>query len=160
MNDFAPIEPPPSPTPPLPAADTHPFPRPADYYASPEHNLRPLVPRGVPIGCGWASVIFVIVLFAAGTLAPRFGALLGKLFGRIGDDTAKHFTADVTPFQKAEFAAEMKRLRAAASEGKLKLDRTQSFLKTAAEVDSDEKVDHAEADKLIEALRDVNRNLK
>jgi hypothetical protein len=54
----------------------------------------------------------------------------------------------------------MKTLRASAKAGKLKLDKTQSFLKLATEVDSDEKIDPAEADKLIAAVRDVNRSVK
>jgi hypothetical protein len=160
MDDFIPTEPPPAAPPQEPAAVALPFRRPADYYAAPGNDLRPLVPRGVPIGCGWASVVIVILLFVAGTFAPRSGALLGKLFGSIGDDIAKHFTSDVTASQRADFAAEMKTLRAAASEGKLKLDKTQSFLKLATDVDGDDKVDHAEADKLIAALRDVNRSVK
>jgi hypothetical protein len=160
MDDFTPIEPPPAAPLPEPATVALPFRRPADYYAAPASDRRPLVPRGVPIGCGWASVVFVILLFAAGAFAPRSGALLDKLFGSIGDDIAKHFTGDVTPVQKAAFAAEMKTLRAAASDGKLKLDKTQSFLKLATDVDADDKVDHAEADKLIAALRDVNRSVK
>jgi len=160
MDDYIPIELPPAATLPEPAEVALPFRRPADYYASPGSDLRPLVPRGVPIGCGWASVVFVILLFVAGAFAPRSGALLGKLFGMIGDDITKHFTSDVTPVQKAEFAAEMKTLRAAAGEGKLKLEKTQSFLKLATDVDADEKVDHAETDKLIAALRDVNRSVK
>lgn len=160
MDDYIPTELPPAAPPPMPAVDTLPFRRPADYYAAPGSDLRPLVPRGLPIGCGWASVVFVILLFAAGSFAPRSGVLLGKLFGSIGDDIAKHFTSDVTPVQKAEFAAEMKTLRAAAGAGKLKLDKTQSFLKLATDVDGDDKVDHAEADKLIAALRDVNRSVK
>ena len=41
----------------------------------------------------------------------------------------------VTPVQKTAFAAEMKTLRAAASEGKLKLDKTQSSLKLATDVE-------------------------
>lgn len=160
MDEFTPIEPPPSAPLPEPAAAALPFRRPADYYAAPGHDLRPLLPRGVPIGCGWASVVFVILLFVAGAFAPRSGVLLGKLFGSIGDDIVKHFTSDVTPVQKAAFAAEMKTLRASAGEGKLKLDKTQSFLKLATDVDADDKVDHAEADKLIAALRDVNRSVK
>ncbi|HXA17561.1 MAG TPA: hypothetical protein VN380_11250 [Thermoanaerobaculia bacterium] len=160
MDDFIPTEPPPAAPLPEPPAPALPFRRPADYYAAPGHDLRPLVPRGAHIGCGWASVVFVILLFAAGAFAPRSGVLLGKLFGMIGDDISVHFTRDVTPVQKAAFAAEMKRLRAATGEGKLKLDKTQSFLKLATDVDADDKVDHAEADKLIAALRDLNRSVK
>lgn len=165
MDEFTPIEPqqpqaPPEGPPPEPAKHPLPFRRPADYYAAPGTELRPLVPRGVPIGCGWASVVFVIALFAAGAFAPRSGSILEMLFGKIGDDLVPHFGRDVTSVQKADFANEMKALRAAASKGKLKLDKTQSFLKLATEVDADEKIDHAEADKLIAALRDVNRSVK
>ena len=70
-----------------------------------------------------------------------------------------HFTKDVTPAQKAAFDAEMKTLRASANSGKLKLDKTQTFLRLATDVDADEKIDHAEADKLIAAVRDVNRSV-
>jgi hypothetical protein len=54
----------------------------------------------------------------------------------------------------------MKMLRASAKSGKLKLDKTQAFIKLCTDVDSDEKIDPAEADKLIAAVRDVNRGVK
>jgi hypothetical protein len=146
--------------PPVPAPNPLPFQRPAEYYAAPEPSLRPMFPRWVPIGCGWISLVFVIVLFAAGTFAPKSGSILDMLFGKIQDDLAQHFAKDVTPAQKASFAAEMKTMRDAAKNGKLKLDRTQTFLKLATELDGDEKVDQAEADKLIAAARDVNRSVK
>ena len=112
------------------------------------------------MGCGWAALVFVVLLFVGGAFVPRSGSILDMLFGKIQDDMTPHFTKDVTPVQKAEFNAEMKTLRAAASAGKLKLDKTQSFLKLATEVDGDEKIDPAEAGKLIAALRDVNRSVK
>ena len=154
-SELQPVEPPPAPAP-----EPLPFRRPADYYSNPESRLRPLLPRWVPIGCGWVSLVFVIALFAAGTFAPRSGSILDMLFGKIQDDLAQHFTKDVTPAQKTSFAAEMTTMRAAARDGKLKLDRTQTFLRLATELDSDEKVDHAEADKLIAAVKDVNRGVK
>jgi hypothetical protein len=160
MDEFTPSEPHPVALPPQPVADPLPFRRPADYYAAPGKELRPIVPRGVPIGCGWASVAFVILLFVAGAFAPHSGAILDTLFGKIEDDLVSHFTVYVTPTQRAEFASEMKTLRAAASAGKLRLDKAQPFLKLVTEVDADDKIDHAEADKLIAALRDVNRSVK
>lgn len=156
MDDFISDEPQPAaaPTPPTPSL---PFRRPADFYAGVGPEPRPLFARWVPVGCGWAAVAFVILLFVAGTLAPRAGWVLDKLFGKIGDDIVSHFQHDVTPAQKAAFAGEMKTLQASAAAGKLKLDRTQSFLRLATEVDGDEKIDHAEADKLIASVREVNR---
>jgi hypothetical protein len=158
MDEFNPTEPPPAALPPEPVADPLPFRRPADYYAAPEKDRRPLFPRWVPLGCGWASVLLVILLFAIGALAPRSGSVFGWLFGKIGSDIPPHFQRDVTPVQKAEFAAEIKNLQVAANAGKLKLDKTQSFLKLVTDVDGDEKVDHAEADKLIAAARELNRS--
>jgi hypothetical protein len=102
----------------------------------------------------------VILLFVAGALAPRSGLILDSLFGKIESDLVLHFGKDVTAAQKASFAAEMKTMRSAAERGKLKLDKTQSFLRLATEVDGDEKIDHAEADKLIAAAHEVNQSVK
>jgi hypothetical protein len=145
---------------PEPAADSLPFRRPADYYSTSGSALRPLFPKWIPIGCGWASLSFVVLLFVAGSLAPKSGAALDWVFGKLQTDMTPHFTKTVTPAQKAAFAAEMKTLRASAKAGKLKLDKTQTFLKLCTDVDSDEKIDPAEADKLIAAVRDVNRSVK
>jgi hypothetical protein len=160
MDEFNSTAPPPAATPPEPAADALPFRRPADYYSRPGSDRRPLFPRWVPIGCGWAALIFVVLLFVAGALAPNSGAALEWVFGKIETDMTPHFTKDVTPAQKAVFAAEMKTLRASTKAGKLKLDKTQTFLKLATDVDSDEKIDPAETDKLIAAVRDINRSVK
>jgi hypothetical protein len=160
MDEFNPTEPQPVALPPEPVADPLPFRRPADYYAATEKDLRPLFPRWVPIGCGWAAVTFVVLLFIAGSLAPKSGSALDWLFGRISDDITAHFQRDVTATQKAEFGAEMKSLRAAASAGRIRLDKTQSFLNLVTEVDGDEKINQAEADKLIAAMRDLNRGVK
>src|SRR5947209_9871674 len=97
--------------PPEPAADTLPFRRPSDYYSAPGSTLRPLFPRWVPAGCGWASLIFVVLLFVAGALAPKSGSALEWLFAKIQTDMTPHFTKSVTAAQKAQFAAEMKTLR-------------------------------------------------
>jgi hypothetical protein len=160
MDEFNFTAPPTEAPPPQPAADTLPFRRPADYYAASGSTLRPLFPKWVPIGCGWAALAFVILLFVAGALAPKSGSALEWVFGKVETDMAPHFTRSVTAAQRAEFAAEMKTLRASAKSGKLKLDKTQNFLKLATEVDADEKIDPAEADKLIAAVRDVNRGVK
>jgi hypothetical protein len=160
MDEFNFTAPPPVETPPEPAADPLPFRRPADYYATPGSDRRPLFPKWVPIGCGWAALLFVVLLFVAGALAPKSGSALDWVFGKIETDMTPHFTKNVTPTQKAAFAAEMKTLRASAKAGKLKLDKTQTFLKLCTDVDSDEKIDPAEADKLIAAVRDVNRSVK
>ena len=157
MDEFNFTAPPAEAPPPEPAADALPFRRPADYYATPGSTLRPLFPKWVPIGCGWAALAFVILIFVAGALAPKSGTALEWVFGKIESDMTPHFAKNVTPAQRAEFAMQMKTIRASAKAGKLKLDKTQNFLKLATDVDADEKIDPAEMDKLIAALRDVNR---
>ena len=112
------------------------------------------------MGCGWISLVFVVLLFAAGAFAPRSGVILDWVFGKLQEDLTHSFSADVTIAQKQTFAAEMQTMRSAARNGKLKLDSTQKFLKLATEVDGDDKIDHVEADKLIGAVREVNRALK
>jgi hypothetical protein len=154
MDEFNFTAPPPVAPQPQPPDDALPFRRPADYYSTPEINRRPLFPKWVPIGCGWVAVVFVVLFFIAGTLAPKSGSALEWVFGKIQTDMTPHFAKDVTPAQKAEFTAEMKTLRESAKAGKLKLDKTQTFLKLATDVDP------AEMDKLIAALRDVNRSVK
>ncbi len=146
--------------PPAPAPNPLPFQRPANYYSDSESRLRPLFPRWVPLGCGWISLVFVVFLFAAGAFAPRSGAILDWVFGKLEEDLVHSFSADVTAAQKQDFAAEMQTMRTAARNGKLKLESTQKFLKVATDVDGDDKVDHAEADKLIGAVREVNQGLK
>ncbi|MEA2339750.1 MAG: hypothetical protein QOE82_3757 [Thermoanaerobaculia bacterium] len=160
MDEFNSSTPQPVALPPEPVPDNLPFTRPADYYSDPTHKLRPLFPRWVPMGCGWASLAFIVLLFVAGALAPSSGKFLDWLFGKFQTDLAGHFTKDVTPAQKATWNAEMKTLRTAASHGKLQLDKTQSFLRLATDVDADEKIDPKETDKLIAAARDVNRSVK
>ena len=160
MDDITPIELPPPEPPPAPAPHSLPFQRPADYYSTPESRLRPIFPRWVPIGCGWAALVFVVLLFVGGAFAPRSGSILDMLFGKIQDDLVQHFSKDVTAAQRTSFDFEMHAMRASAKNGKLKLDRTQKFLRLATEVDGDEKIDQREADKLIAAAHDVNQSVK
>ena len=91
MDEFN-FDTPPVAPPPEPAPDPLPFRRPADYYSTPGSTLRPLFPRWVPVGCGWAALVFVVLLFVAGVLAPKSGSVLDMLFGKIQDDIAAHFT--------------------------------------------------------------------
>jgi hypothetical protein len=160
LDDITPHELQPPAPPPAPTADPLPFQRPAEYYSTPGTRLRPIFPRWVPIGCGWAALIFVILLFVGGAFAPRSGSILDWLFGKIQGDLVQHFTKDVTAAQRASFDFEMHAIRTAAKNGRLKLDKTQKFLRLATELDGDEKIDQREADKLIAAAHDVNQSVK
>lgn len=146
----------PAPAPPVPEPEPLPFRRPADHYAS-DAPIRPLVPRGVSLGCGWAALALVILIFALGAFAPRMTSIIDLVFGRLQDEIAHSFTRDVTPAQKSAFNGEFGTLRARLRGGQARLDRLQPLLKTISDVSGDEKVTPPEADRLIGAIRDANR---
>jgi hypothetical protein len=110
----------------------------------------------VRLGCGWASVAFVALLFAAGTFAPRAGSLVDVVFRKLQDEVRNTFTKDVTPAQRSAFDSEMNRLRSGIRSGSVKLDHIQPLMKAISDVSADEKVDHAEADRLITAVEQAN----
>ena len=147
-------EPAPAPEPPPPSL---PFRLPADYYASPERTR--VFPRAVPIGCGSAAALFLIVLFAAGALVSgdRGGRLMGSLFGMMQSEMDGQFTKDVPAADKAAFDAQFNELRHRVETGRAKLSTLQPLLEKMRDAGMDEKITPEETKRLIEALRGVNR---
>ena len=90
-----------------------PFRRPADYYAAAVGDARPLFPRWVPFGCGTASIVVLLLVFALGAAVSTgaLGELLDLMFGTMQGEIDKMFTPDVNAAQKAAFDAEMKKMR-------------------------------------------------
>src|SRR2546422_5498937 len=103
---------PPSSEPPT-SISTLPFRRPADYYSSPVGEARPLFPRWVPYGCGTASIILLLLVFALGAAfsSGALGGLLELMFASMQGEIDKMFTPDVNAEQKAAFDAELKKMR-------------------------------------------------
>ncbi len=151
MSDIIPTEAQPRPLP---------FRRPADYYAAPPSEVRPLFPRWVPFGCGTASLLAIIVLAIGGAFAGsgRAGALFATLFATMEDELRSSFTKEVTPAERAAFDVEMKTLRANLAAGRVSIDRLQPFLQTIRDVSADNKVTPDEVEKLTRAAREVNRS--
>lgn len=146
----------PAPAPPVPEPAPLPFRRPADHYAS-DAPLRPLVPRGVSLGCGWTALAIVVLIFVLGAFAPRMTSIIDFVFGSMQNEIAHSFTKDVTPAQRTAFNIEFGTLRARLRGGQARLDRVQPLLKAISDVSGDEKVTPPEADRLIAAIRDANR---
>jgi hypothetical protein len=138
-----------------------PFRRPADYYSAPE-DTRPLFPRWVPFGCGTAAIVVLVLVFAAGIAASRggMGMLFDVMFSSIQGETDKMFAKDVTPDERAAFNAEMKTVRDAVRENRLRVDRLQPLLRSLRDVTEDERVTAKETEQLIRELREVNRTAK
>jgi hypothetical protein len=138
---------------------TLPFQRPADYYSTPVLDQRRLFPRWVPIGCGAASIVLILALFVTGALVSsgKFGGFFELVFGQLQTEVQGQFTKDVTAQQKAAFNAEMKTMLDSLRDGKLPPDRLQPLMKAIRDVSADNKIDRGEADKLVAAVRQVNR---
>jgi hypothetical protein len=149
LSDITPLAPEPRPLP---------FRRPADYYAAPPSDVRPLFPRWVPLGCGTASLIILAVLFGAGGFAAsgKGSAIFAALFGTMQDEMHGMFTKDVTPADKAAFDAQMNALRGNLSHGKVSMDRLQPLLHAIRDASIDSKITPDEARKLTAAAHDVN----
>ena len=141
-----------SPTPSLP------FRRPADYYATPVGDAKPLFPRWVPFGCGIASIVLIVVVFAGGYFAVHggMGQLMDFMFGSMHDEVVKMFTKDVSAAQKAAFEQEMKMRRDKVRQNRLPVDRLQPLLQTMRDVTEDEHVTPAEADQLTKEMHAIN----
>jgi len=135
-----------------------PFRRPADYYAAPLSEVRPLFPRWVPYGCGTASLLVIVVLFMAGTFAGsgKAGSLFAMLFGTMQDEIRGMLTKDVTPAQKAALDAEFKTMRGKLAAGSVSMDRLQPVLRAIRDASMDSKITPDEAAKLTRAAHDVN----
>ena len=135
-----------------------PFRRPADYYSSPVGEARPLFPRWVPYGCGTASIILLLMVFALGAAfsSGALGELLEVMFATMQGEIDKMFTPDVNAAQKAAFDAEMKKMRDSIRTNRLTLDRMQPLLRTMREVASDERVTPAEAEQLTREMHEIN----
>src|SRR5437868_7023474 len=85
---------------------------PADYYAAPPSEKRPLFPRWVSLGCGIASAAFLVVGFATAAIVMHTG--LGKLMAVVLDMSASELPPlmgkDVTPAQRQALNQELTQL--------------------------------------------------
>jgi hypothetical protein len=138
------------------------FRRPADYYSTPVGDARPLFPRWVPYGCGTASIIVLLLVFALGAAvsAGGLGQVLDLMIGTMQGEIDKMFTSDVKPQQREAFDAEMKTMRAATRENHLSLDRLQPLLRSMRDASVDEHITPEETEQLTRELRDVNSSIK
>jgi len=135
-----------------------PFPRPADYYAAPLSDVRPIFPRWVPFGCGAASLLVILVLFGAGAVAGsgKGGSIFAWMFATMQDEIRGSFTKEVSATQKAAFDVEMKTLRGNLDKGSVSIDRLQPLLRAIRDASIDSKVTPEEATQLTKAAHDVN----
>ena len=135
---------------------------PADYYSSPVADVRPLFPKWVPIGCGTASAVALVLLFAGGAIVsgPRLAQLMDYVVGTSLGELRGMYATDITPQQKTQFDAEVNRMRDGLRTDKVSVQNLQPFLKSMQSAISDKKVTPDELAALTKAAHDASTNGK
>ena len=130
---------------------------PADYYSTPPADVRPLFPKWVPLGCGTASAVLLVLLFVGGAIitGPRLAEFTDYVVGSSLGELKGMYTKDVTAAQKARFDAEVKQLRENLRSGKISMQNFQPFLQAMNTVVGDKKVTGEEVDRLTKAAHEA-----
>lgn len=130
---------------------------PAEYYCAPLAEVRPIFPKWVPVGCGTASAVILVLLFAAGALfsGPRFGELMDFVVGTSIGELRGMYARDVTPAEKQRFDAELQRMRDGVRSGKVPVRNLQPFLKEMQSAILDKSVTAEEVERLTKAAHDA-----
>ena len=132
---------------------------PADYYAAPASEVRPIFPRWVPLGCGLASAIFLIVGFAGGAIVMHTG--LGKVMAIVLDLSANDLpplmAKDVTAAQKQALNQELSQLSKNLESDKTSVARLEPVLTAMKESMADKKITPPEVDRITKAAHEANQ---
>ena len=155
MSEFAPYEnqsPPPQPPP------SRGVRLPADYYALPPSEIQPIFPRGLRMGCGIASAVFLVALFAFGAWISGSGAprLLSFMLQMVHLEIGQINDKEVPAPQKTALDAELTALQKNVDEGRVPLPKLQGVLTTIQAAIRDRKLTAGEADRITKAAHDAN----
>ena len=128
---------------------------PADYYSAPLSEVRPVLPKWVPWGCGGAAILALVVMVAAGALltGSRLNALIDLALGMSLGEMKGMYTAGVTEQQKASLDAEITRMREALQSGRISVKEVQPFMQAMQRAVGDDEVTPAEAEELTRTAR-------
>jgi len=132
---------------------------PADYYSAPLSDVKPVVPKWVPWGCGTAAAVFVLILFGAGALltGSRLATFMDFTLGMSLGELKGAFADDVSEQQKAAFDKEVSAMRENLRTERIAVKNVQPFLQTMQKATSDDKVTPAEVDQLTKAAADASK---
>jgi len=134
--------------------------RPADYYSGPSPAR--VLPPWVSFGCGGASVLILVIVFAGGAYLAHggFTDLMDLVFGMTMGDLHGMYTKDVTAAEKKSLDDEIETLRANLRGEKITVRSLQPLLKDIAKVSRDKKVDAREVEQLLGEAKKVNARAK
>jgi hypothetical protein len=134
--------------------------RPADYYSGPSPER--VLPRWASLGCGAASVLILVLVFAGGTYLAHggFTELMDLVFSMTMGELRGMYTKDVTAPQKKSLDDEIETLRANMRNEKITVQSIQPLLKDIQKVSADKKVDAHEVEQLLAEAKKVNARAK
>jgi hypothetical protein len=119
---------------------------------------RPVFPRGLGIGCGIASVAFLLLIFVGGAVVAHqgLGRYMDPLLGIMADQMEPMYTKDVTPAERKTLAGEITRLRDNVRLGKVPVAKLESVMSALREAIKDERITPAEVQSLTRQIHDTN----
>jgi hypothetical protein len=131
---------------------------PADYYSAPVSEIRPVFPRWVPLGCGSASIVFLVLLFAAGGWIQQGGLewLMDFALGMMQTEMEAMFDKDVTDADKHALSEAMTSFRANIKTDKVPLLKVSPVIEKISPATADKHLSHAEVTSLVETIRQAN----
>jgi hypothetical protein len=143
-----------------PASSGRRFQWPADYYSSPSPEA--VMPRAAAYGCGAASALVLLLVFAGGAFLSGggFAQFMDFAMGMSLGEMRGQFGADVTPARKASLEAEIERLRQSVRDEKTPVTSMQPFLVALRNAGSDKKITAEEAAQLEQTARKINLRSK
>ena len=139
------------------AAPPRTFRLPADYYSAPLSDVRPLFPTWVPLGCGTASAVILVLLFAGGAVltGSRLAQLMDYVIGASLGELKGMYAPGVTAQQKARFDAEVKQLREGLRNDRVSLQNLQPFFRMMQTAIADKNVTPDELDRLTKTAHEA-----
>ena len=117
----------------------------------------PFFRSGCRLGCGIASAVIIVLLFAGGALVSGPGAtnFMDFVLGLSLGEMRGMYAPEVTAQQKQRFDDEVKQLREGLRNNKVSVPNLQPFMKTMQTAIADGKVTPEEVDRLARAAADA-----
>ena len=130
---------------------------PAEYYSGPTPPA--VLPRGVTFGCGAASAVALLLIFAGGVFMASGGMLqfMDLVLGMSMGEIRGMYTAEVTAAQKKDLEDSVEALRKSLREEKVSIANLDPVLQAIRKGTGDRKMHPAEVETISGAARKANR---
>jgi len=136
------------------------FTLPADYYSSP--TPAPRAPKGLVFGCGAASLVALLGVFAGGAFLSGGGmyTLMDFVISTTRGEMRGQYTADVTAAQKDALDEELDTLLENLRAKKIAITSLDPTLQAMRGASIDQKLTHDEVDAIVAAAKKANATAK